>query len=116
MKAWVQRVTEASVTIDGEKVAEIGKGYLVLLGVTHGDTEAAADKIADKLVKLRIFDFYGREAEMETVTLREIEILEIDTQEEKMYGILEEMERQRMQLLPNENMPDMPTETEETDD
>ena len=67
-------------------------------------------------VKLRIFDFYGREAEMETVTLREIEILEIDTQEEKMYGILEEMERQRMQLLPNENMPDMPTETEETDD
>ena len=56
MKAWVQRVTEASVTIDGEKVAEIGQGYLVLLGVTHGDTEAAADKIADKLVKLRIFE------------------------------------------------------------
>ena len=56
MKAWVQRVTEASVTIDGEKVAEIGRGYLVLLGVTHGDTEAAADKIADKLVKLRIFE------------------------------------------------------------
>ena len=49
MKAWVQRVTEASVTIDGEKVAEIGKGYLVLLGVTHGDTEAAADKIEEKL-------------------------------------------------------------------
>lgn len=56
MKAWVQRVTEASVTIDGEEVAEIGQGYLVLLGVTHGDTEAAADKIADKLVKLRIFE------------------------------------------------------------
>ena len=56
MKAWVQRVTESSVTIDGEKVAETGKGYLVLLGVTHGDTEAAADKIADKLVKLRIFE------------------------------------------------------------
>ena len=56
MKAWVQRVTEASVTIDGETVAEIGRGYLVLLGVTHGDTEAAADKIADKLVKLRIFE------------------------------------------------------------
>ena len=56
MKAWVQRVTEASVTIDGEKVAEIGQGCLVLLGVTHGDTEAAADKIADKLVKLRIFE------------------------------------------------------------
>ncbi len=56
MKAWVQRVTEASVTIEGETVAEIGQGYLVLLGVTHGDTEAAADKIADKIVKLRIFE------------------------------------------------------------
>ena len=56
MKAWVQRVTEASVTIEGEKVAEIGPGYLVLLGVTHGDTEAAADKIAGKIVKLRIFE------------------------------------------------------------
>ncbi len=56
MKAWVQRVLEASVTIDGEKVAEIGQGYLVLLGVTRGDTEAAADKIAAKIVKLRIFE------------------------------------------------------------
>ena len=56
MKAWVQRVLEASVTIDGEKVAEIGQGYLVLLGVTHGDAEAAADKIAAKIVKLRIFE------------------------------------------------------------
>ena len=56
MKAWVQRVTEASVTIDGEKVAEIGRGYLVLLGVTHTDTEKAADEIADRIVKLRIFE------------------------------------------------------------
>lgn len=56
MKAWVQRVTEASVTIDGERVAEIGLGYLVLLGVTHADTEKAADEIADRIVKLRIFE------------------------------------------------------------
>ena len=56
MKAWVQRVTEASVTIDGERVAEIGLGYLVLLGVTHTDTEKAADEIADRIVKLRIFE------------------------------------------------------------
>lgn len=56
MKAWVQRVSEASVTIDGEKVAEIGKGYLVLLGVTHTDSENSADEIASKLVKLRIFE------------------------------------------------------------
>ena len=64
-------------------------------------------------VKIRLLDFFGREAEIETVTLREIEILEIDTQEEKMYGILEEMERQRMTLLPNE---ENPTQTQETDD
>ena len=56
-------------------------------------------------VKIRLFDFFGREAEEETVTLREIEILEIDTQEEKMYAILEEMEKQRIQLLPPEGAP-----------
>jgi len=57
-------------------------------------------------VKIRLFDFFGREAEEETVTLREIEILEIDTQEEKMYAILEDMEKQRMQLLPPEGVPE----------
>ena len=56
MKAWVQRVSEASVTICGEKVAEIAQGYLVLLGVTHTDSEKSADEIADRIVKLRIFE------------------------------------------------------------
>ena len=56
MKAWLQRVNGASVTIDGERVAEIGRGLLVLLGVTHGDTEAAADKIADRIPVLRMFE------------------------------------------------------------
>lgn len=56
MKAWVQRVNEASVTIDGETVASIGKGYLVLFSVTHDDTEAMSDKLAQRLVKLRIFE------------------------------------------------------------
>ena len=56
MKALVQRVTEASVTIDGEVVAEIGRGHLILFGVTHGDTEAMADKLASRVVKLRIFE------------------------------------------------------------
>ena len=56
MKMWVQRVTEACVEIGGEKVAEIGQGYLVLLGVTHTDTERDADALADRLVKLRIFE------------------------------------------------------------
>ncbi len=56
MKALVQRVTEASVTIDGEKVADIGTGYLVLFGVTHTDTEADAQRLAERVVKLRIFE------------------------------------------------------------
>lgn len=61
MKAWLQRVTEASVTVEGEKIAEIGLGFLVLLGVTHTDTVAKADEIADKIVHLRVFeDEYGK--------------------------------------------------------
>ena len=55
MKAWIQRVARASVTISGERVAEIGRGYLVLLGVTHSDTEAEADKIVSRLPVLRLF-------------------------------------------------------------
>lgn len=54
-------------------------------------------------VKLQLIDFFGRAAEEETITLREIEILEIDTQEEKMYAVLEELEQQRMTLLPSED-------------
>lgn len=56
MKAWIQRVTEASVEIDGEVVSQIGKGYLVLLGVTHTDTEKTADEIAERICTLRIFE------------------------------------------------------------
>jgi D-tyrosyl-tRNA(Tyr) deacylase len=56
MKAWIQRVTEASVEIAGEMVSRIGQGYLVLLGVTHSDTEKTADEIADRICKLRIFE------------------------------------------------------------
>jgi len=56
VKAWLQRVSEASVEIGGERVAGIGRGLLVLLGVTHGDTEAAADKIAGRIAELRMFE------------------------------------------------------------
>ena len=55
MKAWLQRVREASVTVDGEVVSEIGRGYLVLLGVAPDDTAAAADKIVERICALRIF-------------------------------------------------------------
>jgi D-tyrosyl-tRNA(Tyr) deacylase len=57
----VQRVSRASVDADGRRVAEIGPGLLVLLGVTHDDTEADADRLADKVRALRIFpDADGR--------------------------------------------------------
>ena len=59
MKAWIQRVSEASVDVDAERIASIGKGYLVLLGVTHGDTERDADEMAERIVTLRIFEDAG---------------------------------------------------------
>jgi D-aminoacyl-tRNA deacylase len=61
VRALVQRVSRAAVDADGERVGEIGPGLLVLLGVTHSDTEADADKLADKVRALRIFpDTDGR--------------------------------------------------------
>lgn len=56
MRALVQRVHSASVTVAGETVSEIGPGMLVLLGVGQGDGDAEADRIAEKLRKLRIFE------------------------------------------------------------
>jgi D-tyrosyl-tRNA(Tyr) deacylase len=55
MKLVIQRVSEASVEVDGKICGEIGKGYLVLLGVGDGDTEADCIRLADKLINLRIF-------------------------------------------------------------
>lgn len=56
MRCVVQRVSFASVTVNGETVGEIGRGLLALIGVKAGDTEKDADYIAQKLVKLRIFE------------------------------------------------------------
>lgn len=55
MKLVVQRVTEASVSVDHHTIGQIQKGYLVLLGVGKDDTEQTAEKLARKLIKLRIF-------------------------------------------------------------
>ncbi len=59
MRALVQRVSEASVEVDGEQVARIGAGLLVLLGVGAGDTEEQADRIAGKVERLRVFEDAG---------------------------------------------------------
>jgi D-tyrosyl-tRNA(Tyr) deacylase len=56
MRAVVQRVASASVTVDGQAVSRIERGLLILLGVHEDDDEAAADRIADKLQALRIFE------------------------------------------------------------
>jgi D-tyrosyl-tRNA(Tyr) deacylase len=56
MRALVQRVSSASVSVDGERISAIGPGMLVLLGVGRGDTTEQADKLVRKLLALRIFE------------------------------------------------------------
>lgn len=55
MKAVIQRVTHASVTVDGETVGTCGQGLMILLGIAQGDTEADADRLLAKILKCRIF-------------------------------------------------------------
>jgi D-tyrosyl-tRNA(Tyr) deacylase len=59
MRALIQRVARASVTVDGETVAAIDAGLLVLLGITHNDNDAIAERLADKVAALRIFEDAG---------------------------------------------------------
>lgn len=56
MKFVLQRVTEGRVTVDGNVCGEIGKGYVLLLGVAEGDTKEMADKMIEKIARLRIFE------------------------------------------------------------
>lgn len=70
MKAVIQRVTSASVAVEGNIVGEIGRGILVLLGVEKGDGEAQADWLAEKIVNLRMFE--DREGKM-NLALRDID-------------------------------------------
>ena len=55
MRLIIQRVTQASVTVSGSVVGAINKGYLVLVGIGQNDTEAIVEKMADKMMRLRIF-------------------------------------------------------------
>ncbi|GIO21817.1 D-aminoacyl-tRNA deacylase [Oceanobacillus sp. J11TS1] len=56
MKVILQRVKEASVTVDGVKISDIEKGYLLLVGVTHDDTEEDVKYLVNKIVHLRVFE------------------------------------------------------------
>jgi len=56
MRAVLQRVTRASVTVEGQTIGQIDRGLVVLLGVEQNDTEADAHQLADKAIQLRIFD------------------------------------------------------------
>lgn len=56
MKVVLQRVSRGSVSVDGTVVGSIEQGYVLLLGVLHGDTAAQAELLAEKIVKLRLFD------------------------------------------------------------
>ncbi len=59
MRAVIQRVSQASVTVDGEVVGRIGKGFLALIGAAHEDTDADVEYIASKIAGLRIFEDDG---------------------------------------------------------
>jgi D-tyrosyl-tRNA(Tyr) deacylase len=69
MRAVVQRVSRAQVAVDGEIVGEVGRGLLVLLGVTHADTEADADYLADKIAGLRVFEDENRKMNLDAAAV-----------------------------------------------
>jgi len=56
MKFVIQRVTHANVVVNGNEIGKIGKGFMVLIGVSKEDDKAIADKMVDKIIKLRIFE------------------------------------------------------------
>lgn len=56
MKFVIQRVTHADVVVDGNELGRIGKGFMVLIGVSKDDNETIADNMVDKMIKLRIFE------------------------------------------------------------
>jgi D-tyrosyl-tRNA(Tyr) deacylase len=69
MRAVVQRVSRAQVAVDGEVVGDIGRGLLVLLGVTHTDDEADADYLAGKIAGLRVFEDENGKMNLDTAAV-----------------------------------------------
>jgi D-aminoacyl-tRNA deacylase len=83
MRALVQRVTHARVTVDCDAVGEIGSGLLVLVGVTHDDTPAIATRLADKVGNLRVFD---DDAGVMNRTLRDVDGEALVVSQFTLYG------------------------------
>jgi len=69
MRAMVQRVSRAQVTVKGEITGKIGRGLLVLLGVAHSDVEADADYLADKIAGLRVFEDENGKMNLDTASV-----------------------------------------------
>jgi D-tyrosyl-tRNA(Tyr) deacylase len=69
MRAVVQRVSRGQVMVDEEIVGKIGRGLLVLLGVTHADSEADADYLADKIAGLRVFEDENGKMNLDTASV-----------------------------------------------
>ena len=86
MRAVVQKVSHSKVTVDGEITGEIGQGLMVLLGVTHEDTEADAKYMAEKIANLRIF-----EDEDEKISLSDIENRSTDSITKDIDIVLDEL-------------------------
>ncbi len=70
MRIVLQRVQKASVTVDGETIAAIGRGLLILLGIGHGDGQAEADFLAEKCANLRIFEDDGGKTNLSIQDIR----------------------------------------------
>ncbi|MHB9023767.1 MAG: D-aminoacyl-tRNA deacylase [Armatimonadota bacterium] len=70
MRAVIQRVSQAQVSVEGKVVGEVGLGFLVLLGVGQDDTEADADYLAEKIANLRIFEDAGGKMNLSLLDVR----------------------------------------------
>lgn len=70
MKFVIQRVNEASVTVDGNLIGKIGKGFLVLIGISDSDNEIIADKMIKKLLGLRIFEDENGKTNLDLATVQ----------------------------------------------
>lgn len=86
MRVVVQRVTEASVKVHGEVISSIGKGLMVLVGISRDDEEKDADFLARKLVRLRLFDSEDGKAWDKSVVDSQLEILLVS--QFTLYGVM----------------------------